>query len=277
MTSTYPALAAVVSGLRAAGCVFAEDEARLLASVARTPAELDAMVDRRAAGTPLEHVVGHAEFAGLRIAVEPGVFVPRRRSELLAAEATALAGAAAKPDDRGDAAAGPRPVVVDLCCGSGAVGAVVAATVTGIELHAADVDPVAVRCTRRNIPADAQVYGGDLFDALPAGLRGRVAVLVANVPYVPTDEVRLLPAEARMYEPRVALDGGTDGLDVLRRVTVAATRWLAPGGSLLVESSERQQPAVVAAFDTGGLTPRVVHSDDPDATVVIGTGPATST
>ena len=109
-------------------------------------------------------------------------------------------------------------------------------------MHAADIDPAAVRCARRNIAAAGQVYEGDLYDPLPATLRGRVDILVANVPYVPTEEIGLLPAEARVHEARVALDGGADGLDLLRRVTAAAPPWLAPGGHLLVETSERQAP-----------------------------------
>ncbi|MET9297318.1 putative protein N(5)-glutamine methyltransferase [Streptomyces sp. NPDC003077] len=256
--------ASVVDRLRAAGCVFAEDEARLLASAARTPAELDAMVDRRVAGLPLEHVVGWAEFRGLRIAVDAGVFVPRRRTEFLAGQAIDLA-------RRATATAG-RAVVVDLCCGSGAVGAALAAAVN-CALYAVDIDPAAVRCARRNLAADARVYEGDLYAPLPADLRGRIDVLVANAPYVPTDSIALLPPEARDHEPRVALDGGADGLDVQRRVTAAASRWLAPGGHVLVETSERQTPWTVESFSRAGLVPRVVSCDELDATVVIGTRP----
>ncbi|MEW2354201.1 putative protein N(5)-glutamine methyltransferase [Spirillospora sp. NPDC029432] len=248
---------AVVERLRSAGCVFAEDEARLLAEAARTPAELAAMTERRAAGLPLEHVVGWAEFRGLRIAVDPGVFVPRRRTEFLVERAAALAP--------------PDAVVVDLCCGAGALGAALAAARPGVELHAADIDPAAVRCARRNVPAGARVYEGDLYEPLPAGLRGRVAVLLANVPYVPTAEVALLPAEAREHEARVALDGGADGLEVLRRVAAGAAGWLAPGGHLLFETSRRQAPLAASIAAGGGLAARVATSDDHDATVVIGT------
>ena len=163
----------IVPRLRAAGCVFAEDEARLLISAARTPADLAAMVDRRAAGLPLEHVLGWAQFCGLRIAVDPGVFVPRRRTELLVRHAAALAR--------------PRAVVVDLCCGSGAVGAALGAALDRVELYAVDLDPAAVRCARRNLAAaGGQAYVGDLYEPLPAALRGRVDILVANAPYVPT-------------------------------------------------------------------------------------------
>ncbi|MBN0043694.1 putative protein N(5)-glutamine methyltransferase [Streptomyces actuosus] len=248
----------VVAALRAAGCVFAEDEARLLLGAARTPAELTAMVERRAAGLPLEHVLGWAEFRGLRIAVEPGVFVPRRRTEFLVEQALSRVPHAA--------------VVVDLCCGSGAVGAALAAALGVVELHAADVDPAAVRCARRNTAGHGgRVHTGDLFSALPVDLRGRIHILAANVPYVPTAEVALLPAEARDHEPLTALDGGSDGLDILRRVAAEAPRWLAPGGCLLVETSERQAPAAAEAFVRAGLAADPVVSAELHSHVVVGT------
>lgn len=253
---------AVVTALRAAGCVFAEDEAELLISEARSADDLAAMADRRAAGHPLEHVLGWAGFCGLRMEVDEGVFVPRRRTEFLVRQAAALC--------RTDA------VVLDLCCGSGAVGAALAASLDGrIELHAADIDPAAVRCARRNVtPAGGHVYEGDLYEPLPTALRGRVDVLVANVPYVPAEDVGLLPPEARLHEPRVALDGGADGLGVLRRVAAGASGWLVPGGCLLVETSERQAGEAVEAVAGSGLTPRVAASEELSATVVVGTVPA---
>jgi release factor glutamine methyltransferase len=249
----------IVTRLRAAGCVFPEDEARLLISAARTSADLAAMVDRRVAGLPLEQVLGWAEFCGLRIVVAPGVFVPRRRTEFLVHQAAAVGR--------------PGAVVVDLCCGSGAVGAALVAALDRAELYAVDIDPAAVQCARRNVAAGGRVYEGDLYEPLPATLRGRVDVVVANAPYVPTEEVALLPPEARLHEPRVALDGGPDGLDVQRRVIAAAPRWLAPAGHLLIETSERQAPENVEAFARSGLIPRVVSSDELNATVVVGTVP----
>jgi len=262
----------IVTRLRAAGCVFPEDEARLLVSAARTPADLAAMVDRRASGRPLEHVLGWAEFCGLRIAVDPGVFVPRHRTEFLVRQAAALARVAASPST---ALARPRAVVVDLCCGSGAVGAALVAALDWVELYAVDLDPAAARCARRNVAAaGGQVYEGDLYEPLPATMRGRVDVLVANAPYVPTEVVRLLPPEARMHEPRMALDGGADGLDILRRVIAAAPIWLVPGGHLLIEASERQAPQTVDAVASSGLIPRLAGSEELNATVVIGTRPA---
>ncbi|MFD7920911.1 putative protein N(5)-glutamine methyltransferase [Streptomyces sp. NPDC059740] len=256
---------ALVLALRGAGCVFAEEEARLLSETARDPAELTRMLDRRTAGLPLEQVVGWARFHGRRISLDPGVFVPRRRTEAVVDLALALAP--------------PDPVVLDLCCGSGAVAvalaAALAATGAGVaELHAADIDPAAVACARRNLaPLGGTVHEGDLYAPLPAGLRGRVTLLVANTPYVPTAEIPLLPPEARLYEARVALDGGGDGLDVQRRVAARATRWLAPGGHLFMEVSSRQADRAVAVLTDAGLLPRVAEDEERDATVVVGTRP----
>jgi release factor glutamine methyltransferase len=242
---------AIVARLRAAGCVFAEDEAAVLLTSASDADHLAAMVAARVAGVPLEHVVGWVEFGERRVLVDPGVFVPRRRTELLVREAAARLGR----------------VVVDLACGCGAVGLAVG----GSELHAADIEPAAVACARRNLePIGGHVYLGDLFDPLPRDLRGRVDVLTANVPYVPTDAVALMPPEARDYEPRRALDGGVDGLDVLRRVAAEVADWLAPGGHVLMETGVDQIPKALDALDAGGLTAEAVHDEELAATVVIG-------
>jgi release factor glutamine methyltransferase len=250
-------MADVVTTLRAAGCVFAEDEARMLVCAADSPASLAGMVERRAGGEPLEQVVGFAEFCGLRIAVEPGVFLPRRRTEFL----TRLAAARARAGD----------VVLDLCCGAGAIGAAVVAMAPGpIELHASDIDATAVRCARGNLGPDAHVYQGDLFEPLPGELRGRIRILTVNVPYVPTEAIRLLPPEARDYEPGFTLDGGADGLDVLRRVADEAPLWLTQGGALLTETSERQSSTAAEILSHAGLTPSIDADDEIGATVVIG-------
>jgi release factor glutamine methyltransferase len=244
-----------VVALRAAGCVFAEEEAALLAAAAPDGDALAALVRRRAAGEPVEQVVGHADFAGVRVRLRSGVFVPRVRSELLVRVAAERAAEDA--------------VVVDLCCGSGALGLAVARRRPGVTLHAADVDPVAVACARDNLGGD-RVHQGDLFDALPADLRGRVDVLLANVPYVATRHLALLPAEARDHEPRTALDGGDDGLGVFRRVVAGAPGWLAPGGMLLSEITGAQVPAATAAVRAAGLRAAVVDDDDLEARVVTG-------
>jgi release factor glutamine methyltransferase len=279
----------VISRLRAAGCVWAEEEAALLTAAAGSPAELDAMVTRRAAGEPVEQVVGWAQFYGLRVFVDRGVFVPRRRSEYLVDVAVRMV------SERGLPAP---PVIADLCCGTGALGLAVAvetgATGTGAaarpadapgragsgparlhaRLHAADLDPAAVACARRNVePSGGRVYAGDLFAALPGTLSGRIDVLVCNAPYVPTTEIAFLPAEAREHEPRLALDGGADGLAVLHRAAAGAPGWLAPGGVLLVETSERQAPSMAAAMSAAGLAARVHDDDEYGATVVAGLRP----
>ena len=252
------ALSHIVARLRAAGCVWAEDEARLLAEAASGPAELDGLVARRVAGAPLEHVVGWAAFCGLRVEVDPGVFVPRRRSEFLVEQACAAWGRAVRATC---------PLVVDLCCGSGALGLAVAVRLGQARLHAADVEPVAVRCARRNLArVGGVVHEGDLFGALPGELRGSIDLLVANVPYVPTAAVGLMPAEARLHEPRTALDGGPDGLDLARRVAIGAPVWLAPGGIVLIETGAQQAEALAAAFTTA----TIAFSAELDATVVIG-------
>ncbi len=262
-SSAMPAgqLDEVVARLRAGGCVFAEDEARLLLEAAGTPAELAELVERRVGGVPLEHLLGWVEFCGLRIAVDPGVFVPRRRTELLVREAAALV-------------TRPGAVVVDLCCGSGAVGAALAAVLDSPEVYAIDIDAAAVACARRNLDAvGGRVLEGDLYEPLPASLRGRVDVLVANTPYVPSGSVAMMPPEARDHEPLVALDGGADGLDVQRAVAAQAATWLAPGGHLLIETSELQAPQLVETFEASGLASRIATSVDLQATVVIGSHP----
>lgn len=254
----------VVALLRAAGCVFPEEEAALLIAGSPDPHALAVLVARRAGGEPLEHVLGHATFGGLRIDLDAGVFVPRRRSEFLVDTACA------------SAPAGCPLTVVDLCCGSGALGLAIAVRLGGreVRLHAADADPTAVACARRNLRrVDGHTYQGDLDHPLPRSLLGRVDVLVANVPYVPTAELALLPAEARLHEPRAALDGGPDGLDVVRRLASAAPRWLARGGAVLTETTPVQAADARAAFTTAGLRTSTHISEEFDTAVVRGFRP----
>ena len=271
--------------------MFAEEEARLLTGAAASAAELETMIERRVDGLPLEHILGWAEFCGLRIGVTAGVFVPRRRTEFLVRQAELLlrgtCGSAAPDGAAHDGAAhdgvtpdggtpddAQRAVVVDLCCGSGAVGAALAAHVPGIELHASDLDPAAVRCARRNIgPAGGHVHEGDLFEPLPARLRGRITVLVANAPYVPTAAIGTMPPEARTHEPLMSLDGGPDGLDIQRRVIAGAPAWLAPGGQVLIETSRRQARRTVGLMRSAGLAARLAADPELDATVAIGRRP----
>ncbi|MDD7967865.1 putative protein N(5)-glutamine methyltransferase [Actinomycetospora lemnae] len=244
----------LVDRLRAAGCVFAEEEAALLAGA---PEDL---VARRVAGEPLEQVLGWAEFAGQRVAVAPGVFVPRHRSEFLVERALAVTG--------------PGAAVVDVCCGTGAIGAALLAARPDLALHAADVDPAAVACARTNLPGAAGVHTGDLLTALPPALAASVDVVVASTPYVPSDAVAAMPPEAREHEPRVALDGGGDGIDVVRRLAGQAPAWLRTGGRLLVECAEHQGDVARAALaGVGFVGVDVARDEERDATVVVGAWP----
>jgi release factor glutamine methyltransferase len=238
--------------------VYAEDEARLLIESSASEDELERAVARREAGEPLEVIVGWAEFCGLRVSIEPGVFVPRQRSALLVDLALE------------DLPADRLPLVLDLCCGSGALGLALAARIE-CELVATELDPAAVSCAGRNLAGRGRVYAGDLFDAVPTGLRGRFAVILANAPYVPSGEIALMPPEARDHEPLVALDGGADGLAVHRRIAAAAPDWLAPGGRLLIEVAEPQVDGALAMMSAAGLAAEVRHDDDRESIAVVGT------
>ena len=242
--------------------MFAEEEAELLLDEARgDPRALAAMVRRRESGEPLEYVVGWAELAGVRVAVEPGVFVPRSRSELLVEEAVSALHA------RGS----NRSLVLDLCCGAGAVGAAIATAVPGIELHASDIDESAVELSARNLTRfGAVVHQGDLYEALPGELRGRIDLIAANSPYVPSRELGLMPREARLFEPPWALDGGSDGMDPLRRIVAGAPDWLAPGGAVLVEAASPTANTAAAIAADAGLDVRVARSDALEVAVVVG-------
>jgi release factor glutamine methyltransferase len=248
----------LVARLRAAGCVFAEEEAAVLAEAAgstRSGGVLEDLVVRREDGEPLEQVVGWVEFCGLRLAVAPGVFVPRQRTALLAQAAATLVA--------------PGSVLVDLGCGNGAIAAVVRAAVPGVEVYAVDVDPVAVACARQNLPAH-RVLEGDLYAGLPEELAGEVHVVVANAPYVPTEAIALMPREARDHEHLIALDGGPDGLAVQRRVIAEAPTWLRQDGHLLVETGRSQLAGTRAALEAAGFGVAVTADEESGGVVVHG-------
>lgn len=256
----------VVGQLAAAGCVHAAEEASILNAAAVTAEHIDALVARRAAGVPLEYVVGWSDFRGIRFAVDEGVFVPRARSGFLVEEAASLIRCLSGSDSR--------VVVVDLCCGVGAIGAALAAEVPRIDLHAADIDPRAVACAEQNLIAcGGVVHQGDLFTALPRRLRRRTDVIVASPPYVPTAEIPLLPAEARVFESGIALDGGDDGLGLVRRIARGARQWLSPRGCLAVEVGEAQVEAAADILEELGYPTRPVSSQEYGSGVVIGRRP----
>ncbi|GGD14816.1 methylase [Nocardioides daphniae] len=266
----------LVAPLRAAGCVFAEDEARLLveaagdAGDAADPDALEAMVGRRVAGEPLELVLGWVEFDGLRLQVAPGVFVPRQGTVAMVDEAVALL------------AGIERPRVVDLCCGVGAVGCAVVRRVPDADVALSDVDATAVRLARANLDAhggagaderERVAVAGDLFSGLPEGWRGQVDVCTANAPYVPSRAVAFMPRESRDHEPLATVDGGEDGLAVHRRLAAVAGEWLRPGGHLLVEVSPDQVDGALTLLAERGLAVRAVASTDDGPVVVVATTP----
>ena len=238
--------------------MFAEDEAVLLLKTGLRGRWLDSLVSRRVAGEPLETVLGWVAFAGRRLVVRPGVFVPRRRTHLLARAAAAHAH--------------PGAVLLELCCGVGPVAAIVADDGEAAEVHLADVDEVALRCARVNVPR-GRVHLSDLYADLPADLQGRVDVLAANAPYVPREQLALMPAEARDHEPTIALDGGKDGVEVHRRIVAGAGEWLSPSGVLLIETSAAQAPLTCAELFDAGFSTVVVTDREVDGCVVLGTRP----
>ena len=265
--------------LAAAGCVSARAEADWLLEEAVDEESLLAMVARRVAGEPLQYVIGWAPFGPLRLAVGPGVFVPRPETEGLADRAATRlrsrpepaegsgepqGGAPVDREGSGEPRGGApvRRVAVDVCTGSGAIACFLAAEVPGARVLATELDPGALAWARRNADRyGVELLAGDLDEPLPAALAGRVDVLCANVPYVPSGAIATLPTDVRDHEPRLALDGGPDGLDVLRRLVARAGHWLAPGGGLLCEIGEDQAETGVALLTAAGLVEVAVHPD----------------
>lgn len=265
------ASAQLVGRLRAAGCVFAEEEAQILARAARDRAQLEAWCARRVAGEPLEHVVGEVAFAGGTFLVGPGTFVPRRRSEYLVERVLHAV----------SAPAGPSLTLVEMCCGVGAIGLSAAQELhrrgVRVDLHLADVDPIALHWAERNahrtgLPS-VRLHRGDLWSALPPELRGAVDVVMANAPYVPTSEMVLLPPEARLHEPVAALDGGPDGTDLHHRLADDASRWLRPGGVLVIETSDGQAAVTAGLLEAAGLRARIDRAPARWGTAVTGRRP----
>lgn len=254
----------LVLTLRAAGCVFAEQEALILSEAAGTCEELARLTQLRCEGVPLEQIVGWAAFHGLRITVTAGVFVPRLRTEFLVANAALFLGSIPHPESS---------VMLDLCCGSGAIATVLAKEFPALDVFAADVDPAAIACATENLKGSGTALQSDLFDGLPSYLRGTLNLITANAPYVPSDDIEFMPREAREFEPVVALDGGMDGLDLHRRIAGEAMQWLASGGLLVIESSDRQATRSQEIFESAGFYTLVERSEHFDSTVVLAHAP----
>ena len=250
----------LVTALRHAGCVFAEEEASILRASALDAAALDRLLRARVDGAPLEQLVGWVDFRGLRLQVGPHVFVPRQRSTLLADVAI---------DAVRSRTGSPAPRFVEAFAGVAPIAAAVLAERMPAEVFATDIDPEALSHARANLGAAAGLHRGSVLEGLPTHLAGRVDVVAAVPPYVPVGEAGLLPREARDSEPPHALFGGEDGLDHARALIAQARRWLASDGTLLLEMHSAQ---VAAARSTGeGYGYRAEHHVAADGhTVVLG-------
>jgi release factor glutamine methyltransferase len=224
--------------------VHAEDEAAAIWSTFSTPADRAGAVASRAGGMPLEQVVGWAEFGPVRVALAPGVFVPRRRAEAILDPAVA-----ARPDAR---------VVVDLGCGAGALAASLAVLLPDAKVHGVELDAGAAACARRT--GGFTVHEGSWWSGLPDALRGRVDLAVAYLPHVPTDRLDGIHSDFRRNEPTLAVDGGRDGLEPLREVLAGLRAWLAPQGVFVTLLAREQVPSGA----------RVLADDEDDVVVAFG-------
>jgi release factor glutamine methyltransferase len=265
------AVRAAASRLAEAGVASAESDAVALAAHALgwsvgdvrkamvlgapVPAAYEALVAERAARVPLQHLTGRAGFRRLELEVGPGVFVPRPETEGVAG----LAIEAAR-------AAGERPVVVDLCTGSGAIALAVADEVPAARVYAAELAPEAHAWAARNVASTGlgvELRLGDATSAqVLAELDGRVDVVVSNPPYIPVGMVPV-DAEVREHDPSVALYGGSeDGLAVPLAVAARAAVLLRPGGTLVMEHADTQGESLPAALQRTGCWRDVVdHAD----------------
>jgi release factor glutamine methyltransferase len=211
--------------LARAGCVAAAEEAEeLAASAGDDTALLESLVARRLDGEPLAWLTGQAAFGPVGVLVHPGVYVPRWQSIALARRA------AARLPEHGCA--------VDVCTGTGAIAMALRAARPQARVIATDNDPRAVACARAN--GVEVVMAGDLFAPLARSLQGHVDVVVAVAPYVPSPALAFLPSDTLRHEDPAHYDGGSDGTEILRRVVAGASRFLRPGGALLLELGGEQ-------------------------------------
>lgn len=247
-------VARVAARLAAAGVQPARAEARWLVehALASPPAgdgadPLEELVRRRAAHEPLQLLLGRWPFRGVELTLEPGVFLPRPETEIVAGLAIEHA-----------AAAGPGALVAEPCTGSGAIAASLLAEVPGASVHATDIDPRAVDLARRNLAGVAAagrfaVLRGDLLDPLPGELCGRLDVLVANPPYLPASDADHLAAEVALHDPHAALFAGDQGHEIVDRLLELAAVWLRPAGVVVLEIDARLAQAALAAAARAGL------------------------
>jgi release factor glutamine methyltransferase len=236
----------VLHALAEGGCVAPRAEAHaLLRASSEGAGTIDELAARRLRGEPLAWIIGWVSFCGIRVGVDPGVYVPRPHTQALARRAVSLLPAGG--------------IAVDMCTGAGAVAAVLGSAHPHANVVATDIDPVAVVCARNN---GVRALDGNLDEPLSPSMRGRVDVMTAVVPYVPTEELHLLPRDVLANEPRLALDGGRCGTTLLVRAAEAAARWLRPGGSVLLELGGDQAGDAATALADTGLSEIRVHRDD---------------
>jgi release factor glutamine methyltransferase len=236
---------ALASRLAEAGCVAPFEEAdELIEAAGGDAATLQHLLGRRVTGEPLAWVTGSLMFAGRRVRVDHGVYVPRQQSELLVRRAVELLP--------------PKGLAADLCTGSGAVAAALGDARPGARVVATDIDPVACRCAATN---GVEVFQGDLAEPLPEELRGQFDVVIAIVPYVPSDELIFLPRDVREYEPLGALDGGPNGTQILTQAIRAASTLLRPGGTLLLELGGDQDEMLDPVLKAAGYGDGQRHVD----------------
>ncbi len=235
---------AVADRLKAAGCIAAEEEAEELIAAAPNGSVLEVFISRRERGEPLAWITGATQFCGHSVLVDPGVFVPRQQTEELARRAAVLL------DVEGE-----RRRLVDLCTGSGAIAVHVKWAFPNANVVAVDSDMGAAICARRN---GVMAIRGDLDQPL---CLGAFDVVTAVAPYVPTADLRFLPSDVLRYEPRRSLDGGPDGLVLVRRAVAAAARVLRPGGWLLTEVGGDQDRRLVSTLDACGFGAVTTWSD----------------
>jgi release factor glutamine methyltransferase len=227
----------LVDRLARGGFVAAEEEAdELLAAGGGDPARTAALLERRLTGEPLAWITGVADLCGVRVRVAPGVYVPRWHTEAVAERA-----AQRLPEDG---------TAIDVCTGCGAIAAVLQARRPRARVLAFDLDPSAVACARAN---GVDAHPGDLLDSAGPDLDGAVDLVTGVVPYVPTPELGLLQRDTFTFETELAYDGGTDGLDLARRVVGGAARLLRPGGALVLELGHGQAAALHPVLTANGF------------------------
>lgn len=239
----------MIARLTRAGCVAAEEEAAELAVAAPDDATLEGYVHRRENGEPLAWITGSIGFCDATIRVDPGVYVPRLQSEELARRA-------------GDvlAACGPQAMAVDLCTGAGAIAVHLRQAAPHAGVVALDLDEKAVACARANGLVAARADAGR-----PPLRHGRFDLVTVVAPYVPTTALLYLPADVVRHEPRLALDGGSDGLDVLRAIVPAAAGLLRVGGRLFAEiGGDQDRLAAELLTSWGFVSPKTWEDEDGD-------------